>query len=85
MPNNRTQSIQLELDILAIRRITTKIAIKLFESASDSSLIAEVNTHLSECDFSKDIKKVIEARDALFALAKKLNVDVGVGVNEGES
>lgn len=76
MSHKRTQAVQLELEILAIRRITTKIAIKLFESAADSELIAEVNNHLCQSDFSKDIKKVEEARDALIALAKKLGVDL---------
>lgn len=76
MPKNRTQLVEQELQILAIRRVTTKIAIKLFENATNDELIAEVNLLLSQSDFSYDLKQVEGARVALIALAKKLGVDL---------
>lgn len=72
----RSEEIQFQIDVLSVRRVASRIAIKLFESAKDAEELEEIRELLDRSGIYSDMREIIKARDALIALAKKMNVDI---------
>ncbi len=74
--HTNAEEIQHQIKVLRIRNTASRIAIKLFENAKDQDQLETIRELLDEAGIYTDMSKVIRARDALIALAVKMNVNL---------